>query len=211
MPPVGDTASRALDIASRMVQTRGFNGFSYADIAAELQITKASLHYHFPTKAELGRRLIERYETRFVQALAEIDAAGRNVADKLRRYMRIYAGVLDQRQMCLCGMLAAEYGTLPESMRGVLQHYFEANEHWLSRVLDEGRRGGELQFDGTPKSMAGMLVAALEGAMMLALSYGDTGRFDAAAERLLADLRAAPRAARATSSRAPRPSARARR
>jgi TetR/AcrR family transcriptional repressor of nem operon len=48
-----------LDIAEQLVQTRGFNGFSYADIAAEIGISKASLHYHFPTKAMLGERLID--------------------------------------------------------------------------------------------------------------------------------------------------------
>ena len=193
-PADSDTATRVLDIASRLVQTRGFNGFSYADIAAELQVTKASLHYHFPTKAELGRRLIERYEARFLAALAAIDGEAGGEADKLRRYVRIYAAVLQQRQMCLCGMLAAEHGTLPEPMRTVLQHYFDANEHWLARVLVEGRSGGELQFKGSPESVAGMLVGALEGAMMLARSYGDASRFDAAAARLLADLRPAARA-----------------
>ena len=60
-----DTRSRILDVAERLVQTRGFNGFSYADIAAELQISKASLHYHFPSKAELGEALIGRYAARF--------------------------------------------------------------------------------------------------------------------------------------------------
>ena len=40
------TASKILDVAERLVQVRGFNGFSYADIAAELHITKAALHYH---------------------------------------------------------------------------------------------------------------------------------------------------------------------
>jgi TetR/AcrR family transcriptional regulator, transcriptional repressor for nem operon len=194
----GDTAARVLDIASRLVQTRGFNGFSYADIAAELQVTKASLHYHFPTKAELGRRLIERYEDRFLAALVAIDREARGAADKVRRYVRIYAAVLQEQQMCLCGMLAAEHGTLPEPMRGVLQHYFDANERWLTRVLDEGRSAGQLQFSGTPKTVAGMLVGALEGAMMLARSYGDPSRFDAAAERLLADLRPPARSARAT-------------
>src|SRR5215510_7639621 len=71
--PTPDTAQRILDIAERLVQTRGFNGFSYADIAGALAVTKASLHYHFPTKAELGKRLIERYESTFLQALGEID------------------------------------------------------------------------------------------------------------------------------------------
>lgn len=185
-----DTATQVLDIASRLVQTRGFNGFSYADIAAELQITKASLHYHFPTKADLGRRLIERYETNFVAALEAIDREAGDAHDKLHRYARIYAAVLGDRQMCLCGMLAAEHGTLPEAMRTELKHYFDANERWLARVLEAGRKSGELHFDGKPLAVASLLLGALEGAMMLARSYGDTRRFDAAAERLLADLRA---------------------
>ena len=61
------TASRILDIAERLVQVRGFNGFSYADIASELKISKASLHYHFAGKADLGEALIRRYAARFAR------------------------------------------------------------------------------------------------------------------------------------------------
>jgi TetR/AcrR family transcriptional repressor of nem operon len=193
-PTNPDTAARILDIASRLVQLRGFNGFSYADIAAELQVTKASLHYHFATKAELGRRLIERYEADFLESLAGVDRKGRGAFDRLQRYARLYASVLSESRMCLCGMLAAESGTLPEPMRAGLLHYFDANEHWLARVLDEGREAGELRFEGRPLAVAAMLVGALEGAMMLARSYGDGARFDSAAQRLLADLKAAPTA-----------------
>jgi TetR/AcrR family transcriptional regulator, transcriptional repressor for nem operon len=94
-------------------------------------------------------------------------------------------------------MLAAESGTLPEPMRTGLQHYFDANEHWLARVLGEGREAGELRFEGRPLAVAAMLVGALEGAMMLARSYGDGARFDSAAQRLLADLKATPEARKA--------------
>ena len=103
--------------AERLVQVRGFNGFSYADVAAELSITKASLHYHFPGKAELGEALIERYAARFAAALAEIDARGADAPAKLDAYAGLYADVLRGQRMCLCGMLAAEYQTLPEPMR----------------------------------------------------------------------------------------------
>jgi TetR/AcrR family transcriptional repressor of nem operon len=187
-----DTAERILDIASRLVQTRGFNGFSYADIAAELGMTKASLHYHFPTKVELGRKLIERYERSFVAALQAIEGDAADEFDMLRRYAQIYAGVLADGQMCLCGMLAAEHGTLPEPMRGELTHYFDVNEAWLSGVLERGRAARVLRFEGTPIEMARVLVASLEGAMMLARSYGDPSRFSAAAERLLGELRTFP-------------------
>ena len=59
---VSETSGRILDIAEQLVQTRGFNAFSYADIAVALHITKASLHYHFPSKAVLGERLVAPME-----------------------------------------------------------------------------------------------------------------------------------------------------
>jgi TetR/AcrR family transcriptional regulator, transcriptional repressor for nem operon len=67
------TAGQILDIAERLVQMRGFNSFSYANIATELGITKASLHYHFPGKAELGQAIVTRYAERFAEALDQSD------------------------------------------------------------------------------------------------------------------------------------------
>src|ERR1700733_7764161 len=97
--PSTNTSQRILDIAERLLQTRGYNAFSYADIAHALHITKASLHYHFPTKAELGKRLIERYEQAFLQALADIDKASAGVEEKLRHYVELYVKVLRNDRM----------------------------------------------------------------------------------------------------------------
>src|SRR4051812_35080499 len=94
----GDAAARILDSAERLVQRRGFNGFSYADVAAELGVTKASLHYHFPGKAELGEALIGRYAARFTEALEQIDAGGGDAPAKLDAYTRIYADVLREKR-----------------------------------------------------------------------------------------------------------------
>jgi len=184
----GDTPQRILDVAERLVQTRGFNGFSYADIAEALDVTKASLHYHFPSKAELGKRLIERYEEAFLGLLKAIDATGAGARDKLRRYARIYADVLRDNRMCLCGMLAAEFGTLPKTMRDEMRHFFDENEQWLAAVLEQGRKSGSLEFKGSALELARVIVGSLEGAMMLARSYGDASRFDTAAERLIGSL-----------------------
>src|SRR5437773_8986467 len=88
------TTTRILDVAERLVQTRGFNGFSYADIAAELHITKASIHYHFPSKAALGRALVERYAARFAAELVAIDGRLDDPAAKLDAYAALYGHVL---------------------------------------------------------------------------------------------------------------------
>jgi TetR/AcrR family transcriptional repressor of nem operon len=183
-----DTAQRILDIAERLVQTRGFNGFSYADIASALTLTKASLHYHFPTKAELGTRLIARYEAGFLAALDEIDRTTPDARDRLRRYAKIYADVLSNNRMCLCGMLAAEYATLPKPMQDEMRHFFDENERWLVRVLEAGRAAGSLRFTGAALDVARALVGSLEGAMMIARSYGEVARLETVADRLIAEL-----------------------
>jgi TetR/AcrR family transcriptional regulator, transcriptional repressor for nem operon len=182
----GDTATRILDSAESLVQIRGFNGFSYADVAGELSLTTASLHYHFPGKAELGRALIARYAERFTAALAAIDARSDEAPAKLSAYARLYADVLRDQRMCLCGMLAAEYQTLPEPMRTAVIGFFDANEAWVESVLAYGRDDGTLAFAGSPREAARLVVSALEGAMLVARPYGDVERFEMAAERLLA-------------------------
>jgi TetR/AcrR family transcriptional repressor of nem operon len=167
-----DTRQRILDVAERLVQSRGFKGFSYADVAAELGITKASLHYHFPGKAELGEALIVRYGARFMDALEELDGRG----------------VLRGKRMCLCGILAAEYETLPPPMRAAVVRFFDENEVWLARVLAQGRSDATLSFDGSPSEAAQAIISGLEGAMLVARPYDDLARFQSAAARLLSGL-----------------------
>ena len=183
-----DTRTRILDVAEQLVQSRGFNGFSYADVAAELKITKASLHYHFPKKAALGEALIARYAARFADALATIDAQAGDAAVRLGAYAGLYRSVLDDQRMCLCGMLAAEYETLPEPMHVSVLRFFDDNEAWLARLLEQGRTDGSLQLDGSARETARTIVSALEGALLVARPYHDPDRFQTTADQLLRSL-----------------------
>jgi TetR/AcrR family transcriptional repressor of nem operon len=187
----GDTASQILDVAERLVQIRGFNGFSYADVASELNVSKASLHYHFAGKAELGEALIGRYAARFADALEAVDERGHDAPAKLEAYASIYADVLRDRRMCLCGMLAADYDTLPEPMRDAVIRFFDQNEAWLTGVLEQGEEQGSLRLGGSASEAAQALVSGLEGALLIARPYGDVARFQAAATRLTASLASA--------------------
>ena len=183
-----DTATRILDVAERLAQMRGFNGFSYADIAAEVEITKAALHYHFATRADLGEALIGRYAARFREALAAIDASTSAAPARLRGYADLYVDVFRNQRMCLCGMLAAEYSTLPDTMQAAVVSFFDQNEAWLSDVLEQGRSDGSLQFTGSSRDVARMIISCLEGAMLVARPYGDIPRFQDAAASIITGL-----------------------
>ena len=177
-------------MAERLVQLRGFNGFSYADVAEELGISKASLHYHFAGKAELGEALIERYASRFTGSLDEIEARPIDAPAKLAAYAKLYGDVLRRKRMCLCGMLAAEYQTLPKPMRSAVVSFFDDQEAWLVAVLEQGREEGTLRFSGSASEAAQMIVGGLEGAMLVTRPYGDPARFQIAADHLLASFAA---------------------
>jgi TetR/AcrR family transcriptional repressor of nem operon len=182
------TSTRILDTAEALLQVRGYNGFSYADVSTELGITKAALHYHFPGKADLGLALITRYADRFSESLAGIDRADAPPRDRLAEYARLYDQVLRQSKMCLCGMLAAEYQTLPAPMRAAVAGFFDANESWLEKVLEDGRQDASLRFTGTARETARTVIACLEGAMLVARPSGDPDRLRSIAASLLADL-----------------------
>ncbi len=179
-----------LNIAERLAQTRGFNGFSYSDIAAELGIAKASLHHHYRTKSDLGQALMQRYGENFDTALAEIDRSKDDAAGKLSRYAKLYEDVLVNDRLCLCGMLAAEYSTLPGKMRAQVRKFFERNELWLTHLIERGRGEKVLRQGAPARDVARMLVSVLEGAMLLARSCEDPGRFTSSVRPILADLKA---------------------
>jgi TetR/AcrR family transcriptional regulator, transcriptional repressor for nem operon len=184
------TAERILDAAEHLVQTRGFNSFSYADIADALGIRKPSIHHHFPTKAKLGERMLDRYNRDMEGVLERVDATSHSALVALRNYTGLYGRMLrDRNRMCVFGMMAAEVSTLPPAVCKCIRQFFDRNEAWLAEVMRKGRRGNELSFRGSPLEAARRLLASIEGALLVARAYDDPRRFERHMAGLLADLK----------------------
>jgi TetR/AcrR family transcriptional regulator, transcriptional repressor for nem operon len=184
-----ETAMRILDVAERLVEVRGFNGFSYADVSGELKITNAALHYHFANKSDLGVALIVRYTSRFDNALAAVDTRTTDAPERLKAYADLYLDVLSGKRMCLCGMMAAELETLPEPMQAAVLEFFTRNQVWLSRVLKDGKAKGSISYLDSANKTARTIIGTFEGAMLLARLFGDVAGFRSATTHLLAGLR----------------------
>ncbi len=179
---------RILASALCLVQTRGFNGFSYADIAKEVGIRKASLHHHFPTKADLGVALVGMYAAQLDGALLGIGASSAPADEKLAAYIGIYRNALEAERVCLGGMLASEALALDEAILPGLKHFFRRNIEWLTAILAEGAEKGVFVLGGTATGHAHLLVAALQGALMLARATGDPKTFEQTASLLVPSL-----------------------
>lgn len=183
----GETAARILDVAQELAQTRGYNAFSYADIAARVGVRTASIHYYFPSKGDLGRALIRRYHRTMEEALGQIDRMTDDPRQKLRRYsdMFLLGTMLNGERMCLAGILAADILTLPSEIRDEVQAWFQLNERWLAGVLEAGRATGVLQFSGSSEVEGRLLLASLEGALLVTRTSGDVERYRELAQQLL--------------------------
>lgn len=173
---VDDTADRILDAAEDRLRRVGFHGTSFRDLAGDVGIKSASVHYHFPTKADLGRAVVDRYTERFLDAVGDADDYERDGAAKLAAVIAVFKrAVHEQRLMCLCGLLATERDGLPLPVQEAVARFFEAGLDWLTRACGGGE-AGRLQAVRT--------IALLEGALLVAHAMGDASLFD----RATADL-----------------------
>ena len=153
-----ETAEQILDLAETLIQTRGYSAFSYQDIADSLGIRKASIHYHFPSKADLGVAVVDRYMARFGEALTAIaDDQSQSSMTMLDFYVQPYlqfASTPDR--VCLCGALAGEMMALPPKVRERVDHFFRTHQVWLTEILKRGVARGEFKLPA-PASQGGAI------------------------------------------------------
>jgi len=184
-----DTRSRLLTEAEFLVRTRGYSGFSYADLAKSVGISKASIHHHFPAKEDLGAALIDTYKERYAAALEAIWEENASGIARIAAYARLYLEGLRQDQGCLCGVMACERDILPHGLREGVARFFEEHLIWLQRVLEAGVENGTVRRGIDPAAQAKLILSALEGMLMLGRLFGDKSRFDAAIDALGKTLR----------------------
>lgn len=173
--PRSDTAEKILDVGENLIQTRSFNGFSYQDISDELGIKKASIHYHFASKSDLGAAIMTRYRQRLEVAMAMAEDACENSCwDLLEFYFTPYFQYADTPdKVCLSGSLAGEFPTLPADIQKLVSGFFHDHQTWLAKVLERGKMRGEFAIQGSAVQMARVLFDALQGALLVKRASGE--------------------------------------
>jgi TetR/AcrR family transcriptional repressor of nem operon len=176
-----ETAEQILDLAETLIQTRGYSAFSYQDIADGLGIRKASIHYHFPSKTDLGVAVINRYIDRFDAALTQIASdesqSAMAMLDHYAQPYLQYARAPDNR-VCLCGALAGEMMALPEELRDRVDEFFKKHQGWLAKILKRGVARGEFRLPAPPSKVARSIFGALQGALLVKRATGDISQIN---------------------------------
>lgn len=182
-----NTVEQIVDTARRLIMTRGYNGFSYADVAEAVGIRKASIHHHFAAKSDLAIAVVEQSRAIIQAQVAQLAEAEPDAAAQLRAYAGYWERcILDNSApFCVAAMLAAELPSLPDDLAASVRAHFADLTGWLARILALGVRQGSVSLVGAPAEEADAFMSAIYGAMLSARAFDDPTRFVAITETLL--------------------------
>lgn len=179
MKSMASTSEKILDVAQSLIVAGGYNGFSYADISAAIGIRKASIHHHFPTKAELVSVLVDRYRRQAEAGLESLRGELSSPAEQLQSYLNYWRTCIRDASpsFCVCAMLAGEMQMLPEEVASRVRAHFQNLAEWLTSVLRAGMEQDLFRLNNRPEEEAQMLMASVHGAMLSARAFSDPGLF----------------------------------
>lgn len=186
----GSTVDKIIGSALVMVQQRGFSGFSFRDIATEIGIKTASIHYHFPTKPDLARAILNEVRTGFQLELNRIDREFNDSQEKLKAFIRIFDATFgDGDRLCPFCMVACAQDGVPNYVTQEVRAFWSTGEQWVAAQISAGQLTGVFNSAVSPVTSGRVLVAMLEGAMVTARAFNEKDRLEIAADWFLASLK----------------------
>ncbi|HEX9509684.1 MAG TPA: TetR/AcrR family transcriptional regulator [Puia sp.] len=181
------TRDQIVDLADEFIRTRGFNAFSYADIAGVLNVRNAAIHYYFPSKRDLGISVIDKEIALMARQQTQwSDLPG---DQQLKQLMECFFGNSRKGRICLTGSLTPDYATLPQIMQDKVQEMCRTILDEVTACLEKGRMEGRLFFQGAGKDRALLVMSGLLSSLLLSRVLG-TEVFDRMIGQLLKDMQA---------------------
>lgn len=187
-----DNHQQILKLAEHLIQTVGYNAFSYHDIANSIGIKTSSIHYYFPTKADLGKAIVKKHGDELSSEVNElINNKKLSNVKKLEAMLHtIFAKTYHvDRKMCLGGMLASDVLTLPKPIQNEVREFFNKIGMWLAQLLTEGIANKEFFIKKTNLNHEVMFILSmLEGSLLLARLFKDEEYLTTASQHIVAHL-----------------------
>jgi len=166
-----NTREQIIQLADNLIREKGYNAFSFYDISKSVGIKTASIHYHFPSKSDLGVAVIEQYIDNLHCIRRDYD--NKSPIENLEKLFSIYSTIKNENKVCLFGSLAPDFNTLDDKMQASLKTFSDVMINWVSNFLEKGRNSDVFQFEGSPRTKAIMIISNLLSAVLLSRLTSD--------------------------------------
>ncbi|KAF2333954.1 TetR/AcrR family transcriptional regulator [Flavobacterium nitrogenifigens] len=180
------TRENIIDKADQFIRDKGYNAFSFKDISNDIGIKTASIHYHFPTKSDLGVATIKEH-------IARCEGLKRKVAHesplvKLQAFLEVQTQIKKENKVCIVGSLATDLNTLDNSIKVELQTFAQIVINWLTEILVEGKELKQFAYEMLPRTKAIMIITNMVAIVQLSRLTSDDD-FELVKETILTELR----------------------
>jgi len=173
MQTATDTKTVILERAMALLQSKGYDGFSYKDISEPMGVKNAAIHYHYPSKTDLALAMIQRYQGVLREKTATFMAYGGSAREQLEGFIFFTRRECENdRTICPLGALSVNIDALDEKVVKALQRFMKDSHNWLTKVLEVGREQGEITFEGKAEQRAWGLLSVFQGARQLVRLHG---------------------------------------
>jgi TetR/AcrR family transcriptional repressor of nem operon len=182
-----DTKTKALDLGREYLQTLGFSGFSFQTIADTLGIKKASLHYYFASKEEMGLALLNGYEESHKAWALKIQELPSKT--KLEKMVKGFKSLSSKNHMiCPVGSFTSDFhSTTPKMKKKIRQFHFLVRD-WLMETIDQGKKEGTIRQSLDTEVAADLFLATLQGGVQLARIRGEQKSLEKMLDTMLDNL-----------------------
>ena len=150
-----------IDLAMQLIQQKGYVAFSYDDISKQLGVTKASIHYHFEKKEDLGAAITDK----IMQRLDRFSNSNASISpkEKLKNFFTDRMERFRCYDICPISSLQTDFESLPEAMQKKVKEISEKELQIITNILREIQEQGDLQSSVDVDSLALMFLAAGKG------------------------------------------------
>lgn len=185
-----DTPAELKKVALELIQTRGYNAFSYQDLAERLKIRKASIHYHFPAKEDLGVGLLTDSLKRVSGWQDSINERGLTPLERIQAYFDYFKSISENcTRICPIGALISEWSTLPKKVQATAGAVIKRHQDWLRGVLEQGRKEGVFAARGPVGEQAQFIYASIQGALQTSRAQNNPDYYPQVTRQILEALK----------------------
>ena len=161
--PSADRRRALVDAAFQSLATDGFEGLRMRGIAAAVGLNIATVHYHFPTKEDLVRAVVEHAQARFAASIPDVGPPVERLREYLAGVRRMFVAEPDLCQVLTeIGLRAYRDPAIAEILRANDEHWFAV----LRALLRDGVDDGSLAPDLDPDATAALVMTTLKGACL---------------------------------------------
>lgn len=165
--------SQIIELALRNIREKGYLSFSYDDLAKELGVTKASIHYHFMKKEDLGLAVCAKLTEGLEKSFLNIVEAQITIEDKPWEFISRRATQIGNNEVCPLSSLQADFNFLPATMQEHVQQLSKMEIDYLEKLLEEVKKEGKLEAIHDTGALAALLISSVKGALQYRRVVGE--------------------------------------